>query len=101
MMVIYKKTTLNKERQILSNSFYFLYLEYKLISLMGIPKKESRKITTNNHNYRYTVSGNDTLLDLIIESNEINSQRLVVSYSHTPHGIDFSQSHSNQICSIK
>ncbi|MCD2259986.1 hypothetical protein [Psychroserpens luteolus] len=64
---------------------------------MGIPKKGSRRIVIDNHQYRYMVSGNDGHIDLIIESDETNGQRLVVSFDYEPKGIGFSQSHSTQI----
>ncbi len=64
---------------------------------MGIPKKGSRKISVDGHNYKYVVSGNDGSIDLIIESNEIDGQRLIVSFDYQPSGTGFSQSHSNQI----
>ena len=64
---------------------------------MGIPKRGSRKVVIDNHQYRYVISGNDGHIDLIVESAETNGQRLIVNFDYEPKGIGFSQSHGNQI----
>lgn len=49
---------------------------------MSLPKKGSRIINVNGLEYRYIVSGNDGYIDLIIESNENQGQRLVASFDY-------------------
>ena len=64
---------------------------------MGIPKKGSRNISVDEHHYRYMVSGNDGHIDLIVESNETDGQRLVVMFDYEPKIHGFRYSHRNQI----
>ncbi|MBC7865382.1 MAG: hypothetical protein IAF38_20570 [Bacteroidia bacterium] len=49
---------------------------------MALPKKNSRKIVVNDITYRYVVSGNDGYINLIIELEENNKQRLIVSFGY-------------------
>tara|TARA_R110002050_G_scaffold110544_1_gene222885 strand:+ start:103 stop:426 length:324 start_codon:yes stop_codon:yes gene_type:complete len=64
---------------------------------MGIPKKGSRTIMIEGHEYRYVVSGNDGTIDLIVESNQSAGQKLIVSFDYTPKVYGFNLSHTNQM----
>lgn len=49
---------------------------------MALPKKRSRKIVVDEICYRYIVTGNDDYIDLILEQEEANGQRLTVSFRY-------------------
>jgi hypothetical protein len=49
---------------------------------MGLPKKGSRRILINETNYRYIITGNDGYIDLIIEQDDCQGQRLTVSFDY-------------------
>jgi len=51
---------------------------------MGIPNKRSRRIVVDEQNYRYIITGNDGYIDLILESDEVDGQRLTVSFNYNP-----------------
>jgi len=49
---------------------------------MALPKKRSRKITVNDVVYRYIVTGNDDYIDLILEQDGAQGQRMTVSFRY-------------------
>ncbi|MFK7786018.1 MAG: hypothetical protein AB8B56_12920 [Crocinitomicaceae bacterium] len=49
---------------------------------MGLPKKRSRKIVVDDICYRYIVTGNDDYIDLILEQEDVQGQRLTVSFRY-------------------
>ena len=49
---------------------------------MALPKKRSRTIIVDEIPYRYIVTANDDYIDLILEQEEIQGQRLTVSFRY-------------------
>lgn len=49
---------------------------------MALPKKRSRTIVVDEIVYRYIVTGNDDYIDLIIEQEEAQGQRMTVSFRY-------------------
>lgn len=49
---------------------------------MGLPKKRSRKIVVDTISYRYIITGNDDYIDLIIEQEDVQGQRMTVSFKY-------------------
>lgn len=64
---------------------------------MGLPNKGSKTITVKGDEYRYIVSANSNSIDLIIELNEMEGQRLIVHFDYSPEKTGFCFSHTNQI----
>ncbi|MFK7778665.1 MAG: hypothetical protein QM501_11225 [Gimesia sp.] len=56
---------------------------------MTLPKKGSRTLTVNGVSYRWMVTGNDLVIDVIIEQDGVNGQKLRSSFDYhdgTPDG---------------
>ena len=54
---------------------------------MSLPKKGLRKITVNQNNYGWKVTGNDGWIDLYIESQDMKNGQLlnaIFNYHHKP-----------------
>ncbi len=52
---------------------------------MSLPKKGLRKITVDNNNYCWKVSGNDGWIDLYIESQDVKNGQLLNAKFHYHH----------------
>lgn len=56
---------------------------------MALPKQGSRTITVNGVSYRWMVTGNDMVIDVIIEQDAVKGQKLRSSFAYhdgTPGG---------------
>ena len=49
---------------------------------MALPKKDSRRINVDGHQYSWITSGNDGCIDLIICSSECSGQRLLAQFDY-------------------
>jgi len=49
---------------------------------MTIPKKGSRSIDIENNTYRYKVTGNDMIIDVIVEKENCHGQKLISSFEY-------------------
>lgn len=60
---------------------------------MTLPKKGSRAITVDNVSYRWMVTGNDGVIDVIIEQQDMKGQKLLscFMYHNTSEGKDVPQ----------
>ncbi|GAA0721864.1 hypothetical protein GCM10009430_23680 [Aquimarina litoralis] len=57
-----------------------------LLKKMAFPKKKSRRIIVNNHQYRWMVKGDFYGVMLLIISEEYNRQKLFANFRHSING---------------
>lgn len=55
---------------------------------MTLPKKGSRLISVDGVSYRWLVTGNDMVIDVIVEQDEANGQKLKSQFKYHDHAPD-------------